>query len=96
MSVCHSWRHAAVTCMAAACVFVFSLVPALAGSTGNLTGSVMNQKGAAVAGASISAVAASGSYKAVSDSHGFYSILNMSPDTYALTVTSSGYETSVT
>jgi len=96
MSLCHLWRHAAVTCMAAACVFVFGLVPALAGSTGNLTGSVTNQKGAAVAGASISAVAASGSYKAVSDSHGFYSILNMSPDTYALTVTSSGYETAVT
>ena len=75
---------------------VFGLArPAWAGSTGNLTGTVTDEKGAPVAGAQVSAVAPTGSYKATTDGKGFFSILNIAPDAYTVTVTAEGYDTAV-
>lgn len=65
--------------------------PAWAGSTGNLTGTVKDDKGAPVAGAQVSAASPTGVYKTNTDAKGFFSIVNMSPDTYTVTVTASGF-----
>jgi carboxypeptidase family protein len=67
--------------------------PAWAGNTGNLSGTVRNDKGAPVAGAHVSAAAPTGSYLTTTDAKGFFSIVNISPDTYVVTVTAAGYRT---
>ena len=65
---------------------------ALAGSTGQITGRVLDASTQApIAGASITAVSPTGSYKAVSGSNGYYAIVNVYPDTYRVTVTAEGY-----
>ena len=69
--------------------------PAYAGSTGNVTGTVTDAKGAPIAGAHVSAVAPTGSYLSSTDGKGFFSIVNMSPDTYTVTVTADGYDTAI-
>src|ERR1700694_5294621 len=66
--------------------------PAFAISTGNLTGRVTTDAGAPIAGASVSAVAPTGRYTAKTDAHGFYSIVNMQPDTYTVTISAEGYD----
>lgn len=82
---------------AVAAVFgaLLSATPANAGSTGSLTGTIKDDKGAPVAGAHVSASAATGSYKTVTDAKGFFSIVNISPDTYTVTVTASGFSSAV-
>jgi hypothetical protein len=67
--------------------------PAWAGNTGNLSGTVRDDKGAPVAGAHVSAAAPTGSYLTTTDAKGFFSIVNISPDTYVVTVTAAGYRT---
>ena len=69
--------------------------PAFAISTGNLTGTVTTDAGAPIAGATVSATAPTGNDKAKTDSRGFYSIVNMAPDTYTVTVTGEGYDPTV-
>jgi hypothetical protein len=69
--------------------------PAYAGSTGNVTGTVTDAKGAPIAGAHVSAVAPTGSYLSSTDGRGFFSIVNMSPDTYTVTVTADGFDTAI-
>jgi len=82
---------------AVAAVFgaLLSVTPANAGSTGSLTGTIKDDKGAPVAGAHVSAAAATGSYKTVTDAKGFFSIVNISPDTYTVTVTAPGFSSAV-
>jgi len=82
---------------AVAAVFgaLLSVTPANAGSTGSLTGTIKDDKGAPVAGAHVSAAAATGSYKTVTDAKGFFSIVNISPDTYTVTVTAPGFSPAV-
>jgi hypothetical protein len=82
-------------------VFAFAVVviwqrPVLAVSTGNLTGTVSAESGAVVAGAAVSAVSPSGTYSAASDRRGFYSILNVPPDTYQISVSAAGYRPTIT
>jgi hypothetical protein len=87
-------RLAAVLTFAA--IVLMSGEPARAGSSGNISGTVVAGDAAApVANASVSATAPTGTYRAVTDARGFYSILNMTPDTYAVTITANGYETTV-
>jgi len=80
---------------------IFALVfgpslPALAGSTGSISGTVVSAtNGAPIAGAAVTATAPTGSYKATTGAKGFYSILNISPDTYTVTVAAAGYDTTV-
>ena len=73
---------------------VFALPPqsALAGTTGGISGHVADDKGAPIAGARVTATSPSQSATATSDARGFYSILNLSPDTYALTSSKDGYD----
>ena len=91
-------RAISVACFAffaAIVVATFQAQPALAGSTGNLTGTVTNESGAPVAGATVSAAAPTGSRKVTTDAKGFFSIVNISPDTYTVTASASGYDTAV-
>ncbi|MBV8490550.1 MAG: carboxypeptidase regulatory-like domain-containing protein, partial [Candidatus Eremiobacteraeota bacterium] len=76
----------------------FSLAPvptlAAGGQFGNLAGSVADATTKApIAGASVTAVSASGRYSTVTDGGGRFSILGMVVDTYTITVVAKGYET---
>ncbi len=66
---------------------------ASAGNTGSISGTIKDERGNPIAGAQVSAAAPTGTYKAIADAHGFYSIVNISPDTYTLTFTAKGFET---
>ncbi|HXW75781.1 MAG TPA: TonB-dependent receptor [Candidatus Eremiobacteraceae bacterium] len=66
--------------------------PVAAGTTGSISGHVVDDKGNPVAAVHVVATSASQSASALTDSHGFYSILNLSPDTYSLTGSKDGYD----
>jgi hypothetical protein len=66
---------------------------AAGGQFGNLRGTVVDSTSKApVSGAEVLAVSASGTYRATTDAHGFFSILQMVVDTYTITITAKGYE----
>jgi len=65
---------------------------AAGGVIGNLGGSIVEaQTGAPVSGASITAISPSGTYRGTSDARGFFVILQMPTDTYAVTVSKTGF-----
>lgn len=66
--------------------------PALAGTTGGISGHVTDATGAPLAGAKVAAMSPSQSASATTDAKGFYAILNLSPDTYSVTATKDGYD----
>ena len=68
-------------------------VPALADTTGTISGTVSDgATGAPVANATVSAASPSGSRSTTTDSHGFYILQALVPDTYTLSVVAQGYE----
>jgi hypothetical protein len=67
-------------------------IAALAGTTGSISGHVVDGTGNPVSGVRVTATSASQSSSALSDAHGFYSILNLGPDTYAVTASKDGYD----
>lgn len=73
--------------------FLFSpRADAAGGVTGTLRGTVVDSAGGApVAGATINASSGSGSYKATTDSHGFFTLLDIAPDTYTVHVSAPNY-----
>ncbi|HZV79613.1 MAG TPA: TonB-dependent receptor [Candidatus Binatus sp.] len=62
-----------------------------AGTTGSIYGTVTDQSGARLADVSVSAAAPSYTAKTVTNANGFYSLLGLPPDTYALTFSRQGY-----
>jgi hypothetical protein len=84
---------------AAALAVVFSVLsvgPALAagGQTGNLNGTIIDAASKApIAGASILAKSGSGSYSATTDAKGEFTILGLSVDSYTVTITAKGHQT---
>ncbi len=67
---------------------------ALAGVTGGLTGVAVDaDTSAPVAGATVTANSPSQSATVTTDASGHFSFLTLSPDTYTVTVTKSGYQT---
>jgi len=66
----------------------------LAGTTGNIEGKVTDQSGNGVAGAKVTAASPGQSASATTVTNGFYSILNLSPDTYSVTASKDGYDPS--
>ncbi len=69
---------------------------ALAGTTGTLSGRVVDSmSGAALAGATVSVTSPSGTANTLTDGHGQYSFLTLQPDTYTVTVAHNGFETSI-
>ncbi|MDQ6767486.1 MAG: TonB-dependent receptor [Candidatus Eremiobacteraeota bacterium] len=67
---------------------------ALAGTTGSISGKVTDQNGNGVTGAKVTASSPAQSQNVTSGSNGFYSILNLSPDTYSVTASKDGFDTS--
>jgi hypothetical protein len=62
--------------------------------TGTIQGTVTaGQANTKLAGVAVSAVAPSGRYSATTDQNGFFTIQGVSPDTYSVTFTRTGYET---
>jgi hypothetical protein len=74
-------------------LLVQSCAPAFAGTTGILAGTVTDSATSApLANVQISAVAPTGRATATTNSHGFFSIAGLSPDTYSVSFTIAGYE----
>jgi len=76
----------------AAMVLLLQGTWALAGTTGNVNGTVRDTNGNAIAGARVTVVSPSQTETLTTGSNGFYSALNLSPDTYAVTASKDGYD----
>ncbi|MBV8722017.1 MAG: carboxypeptidase regulatory-like domain-containing protein [Candidatus Eremiobacteraeota bacterium] len=77
----------------ALCIASSTVAFAAGGVTGTLRGTVVDAKSsAAIAGAQVIVHAPSAQYRATTDSHGAFTILDMAPDTYAVQITAAGYE----
>lgn len=70
---------------------VFATAPAQAGTTGTINGSVTSN-GAAVSGATVTAVSPSTTSSARTDASGHFSIVSLPPDTYTISVQGTGFE----
>src|SRR5579863_610199 len=68
----------------------------LAGTTGSIQGFVTDANGHPISGATVTAVAPSQTSHSTTDSKGFYAILQLSPDTYAVTGSKDGYDPTTT
>ena len=69
---------------------------AAGGETGTLRGTVVDQQsGAPLASASVVAISPSGKFRATTDTHGFFVLLQLPTDTYDLSVSKPGYEPQV-
>src|SRR5262252_858363 len=67
---------------------------ALAGTVGNVQGKVTDENGSPVAGAKVTVASPSQTLTVTSSSSGFYTVLNLAPDTYAVTAAKDGYDPS--
>jgi outer membrane receptor protein involved in Fe transport len=65
----------------------------IAGTTGGISGRISDQLGAPIAGANVTVTSPSQSASAVTDSRGFFSVLALTPDTYTITATKNGFDT---
>ena len=65
----------------------------LAGTTGSVEGKVTDQNGNGIAGAKVTAASPAQHQTSTTGTSGFYAILNLSPDTYAVTASKDGYDT---
>ncbi len=91
MSSQRTLRHAVVAATLIV-AFLFQGTWALAATTGNIAGTIKDANGAPVAGVSITAVAPSTTRTATTDAGGHFIILSLSPDTYTLSLSKSGYQ----
>jgi hypothetical protein len=75
-------------------VILSSSFPAFAagGLTGNVTGSVQDQAGHPVPGAAVTLASPSGTYKQTTDSRGTFNFLNVSIDSYTISVEATGFQ----
>jgi len=73
-------------------VFVFQGTWALAGTTGRLSGRVVTNEGAPVAGARVTASSPSQTISTTTGSEGSFSFVSLNPDTYSVTLSKEGYE----
>lgn len=80
-----------IVCLVMVAVFLLQPTSAQAGTTGGIAGRVTNEHGAAVAGATVQAVAPSESVSTVTDSSGHFAFLTLAPDTYTVTASKQGY-----
>jgi hypothetical protein len=90
----HRMRLLAQVMTAMLAVIVISS-PALAGTTGSITGHVVDAASLApIAGAKVTAASPSQTETTTTDSTGAYAFASLSPDTYTLTATMDGYDPS--
>ncbi len=87
-----SFRHV-VTALAILVAFVGQETWALAGTTGGLTGSVVDaETSAPVANAQVTVVSPSQAASQTTDALGHFTFLTLTPDTYTVSVTKGGYQ----
>jgi hypothetical protein len=85
-------RHV-VTALALLVAMLCQVTWALAGTTGGLTGTVLDAENSApVAGATVTVAAPSGASTTTSDASGRFTFLTLAPDTYTVTASKSGYQ----
>jgi len=71
-----------------------SVLPANAqagGTSGNINGTVLSATGAPVAGATVAIASPSGTFTQQTDTHGFFSLLGVPPDSYVISVEAQGF-----
>jgi hypothetical protein len=71
-------------------------VRAYAGTTGSITGVVARTGGGPIAGARVAAISPSQTVTVTTDASGRFSMLSLAPDTYTITVSKEGFESSTT
>ncbi len=86
----YAFRHPLLALMLTI-VFASQGTWALAGTTGGITGTVTDESGAPVAGASVKIVSASQSGSATTDAGGRFNFLSLAPDTYTVAIEKDGY-----
>lgn len=64
---------------------------ASAGTTGNINGTITAVNGTALAGVQVIAISPSAKYTATTDAKGFFAIAGVTPDTYSVILSASGY-----
>lgn len=64
----------------------------LAGVSGNMAGTVRDSAGGPIAGATVAAVSPSQQATTVTDAAGHFTILALAPDTYTITITKTGFQ----
>jgi len=84
-------RYIAAVCVVCALV-ANALSPAAAGTTGVLSGTLTDARGAPLAGVTVDAVSPSGRHTEKTDSKGFYSFAGVEPDTYVVSFELAGYQ----
>ena len=77
---------------------LFALLTAMplvahAGTTGVISGKVLDEHNAPVAAAKVTATSPSQTASGITNGAGFFSLLNLSPDTYTVTLVKAAYET---
>jgi hypothetical protein len=77
----------------AALVLLFQGTWALAGTTGGLNGSVTLKDGTPLAGAKVTASSPSESVSTTTDTGGHFTFVSLQPDTYEVTASKDGYDT---
>ncbi|HTU81185.1 MAG TPA: TonB-dependent receptor [Candidatus Acidoferrales bacterium] len=88
-----SFRHVATVLLLLVALFSGQVTWALAGTTGGLSGVVLDAgTSAPVAGAQVTAVSPSQSVSATTDAGGHFTFLTLAPDNYTVTVSKSGYQ----
>ncbi len=88
-----SFRHVATVLLLLVALFSGQVTWALAGTTGGISGSVIDAGTAApIAGAQITVTSPSQTATETTDSSGRFSFLTLAPDTYTVTVAKSGYQ----
>jgi hypothetical protein len=89
-------RHWAIALGIVACAIVSMSGSVLAGTTGGISGHVVDSATqVGIVGAKIAAASPSQSETVVSDASGSYSFVSLSPDTYTVTATKDGYDATV-
>ena len=91
MSSNRTLRRAVISALLAV-AFLSQVTWALAGVTGNITGTIKDSNGAPVAGVQVEAVSASMSRTATTDAGGHFVLLSLNPDTYTISLAKEGYQ----
>jgi len=86
------WRYVIGVIAAVFALTALVAGPAIAGTTGNITGTITDNAGKPVADVAVTAASASQTGRATSDANGFYSLVNLIPDTYTLSFQRQGFQ----
>jgi hypothetical protein len=91
MKLTHSIRRVTVALLLLV-AFLIQGTWALAGTTGSINGTVVDDTGAPISGATIAAVSPSQAASTTTDSKGNFLFLSLAPDSYTVSVTKDGYQ----